>query len=40
MALAYADDVNLISDIRTIEKNSDVLLNACKEIVLIVYTWK
>ena len=29
--LAYADDVNLIgNDIRTIERNADVLLNACK----------
>ena len=28
--LAYADDVNLIGeDIRTIERNADVLLNAC-----------
>ena len=31
--LAYADDVNLIGDdIRTIEINADVLLNACKDI--------
>ena len=31
--LAYADDVNLIrDDIRTIERNADVLLNACKDI--------
>ena len=30
---AYAVDVNLIGDnIRTIERNSDVLLNACKDI--------
>ena len=30
--LAYADDVNLTGDdIRTIERNPDVLLNACKE---------
>ena len=30
--LAYADDVNLIGDdIRTIERNADVLLNACKK---------
>ena len=30
--LAYADDVNLIGDdIRTIERNADVLLNACKD---------
>ena len=28
--LAYADDVNLIDDdIRAIERNADVLLNAC-----------
>ena len=33
--LAYADDVNLIGDdIRTIERNADVLLNACKDIGL------
>ena len=31
--LAYADDVILIGDdIRTIERNADVLLNACKDI--------
>ena len=31
--MAYADDVNLIGDdIRTIERNADVLLNACKDI--------
>jgi len=31
--LAYVDDVNLIgNDIRTIERNADVLLNACKDI--------
>ena len=30
--LAYVDDVNLIvDDIRTIERNADVLLNACKD---------
>ena len=34
--LAYADDVNLIDDIRTIERNADVLLNACKDIGLAV----
>ena len=39
--LAYADDVNLIGDdIRTIEKNRDVLLNACKGIGLAVNTGK
>ena len=36
LILAYADDVNLIYDIRTIEINSDVLLNACKDIGLAV----
>ena len=36
-ALAYAYDVNLIDDdIRTIERNADVLLNACKDIGLAV----
>ena len=35
--LAYADDVNLIGDdIRTIERNADVLLNACKDVGLAV----
>jgi Reverse transcriptase (RNA-dependent DNA polymerase). len=34
--LAYADDVNLIGDIRTIERNADVLLNACQNIGLPV----
>ena len=35
--LAYADDVNLIGDdIRTIKRNADVLLNACKDIGLAV----
>ena len=44
--LAYADDVNVIGDdIRTIERNADVLLNACKDIGLAVNigklsTWK
>ena len=43
--LTYADDVNLIGDdIRTIERNSDMLLNACKDIGLAVNTklstWK
>ena len=37
--LAYADDVNLIGDdIRTTERNTDVLLNACKDIGLAVNT--
>ena len=28
--LAYGDDINLIgNDIKTIERNADVLLNAC-----------
>ena len=35
--LAYADDVNLMGDyIRTIERNTAVLLNACKDIGLAV----
>ena len=35
--LAYADDVNFIGDdIRTIERNADVLLNACKDIGIAV----
>ena len=39
--LAYADDFNLIGDdIRTIERNADVLLNACKDIGLAVNTGK
>ena len=33
--LVYADDLNLIrDDIRTIERNADVLMNACKDISL------
>jgi len=32
--LAYADNANLIGDIKTIERNADVLLNTCKDIVL------
>jgi hypothetical protein len=37
--LAYADDVKVIGDdIRTIERNSVVLLNACKDIGLAVNT--
>ena len=39
--LAYTDDVNLIGDnIRTIEINSVVLLNAFKDIGLAVNTGK
>ena len=35
--LTYADNVNLIGDdIRTRERNADVLLNACKDIGLAV----
>ena len=35
--LAYADDVNLIGDdFRTVERNADVLLNACKDVNLAV----
>ena len=37
--LAYAD-VNVIGDIRTIERNAYVLLNACKDINLAVNTGK
>ena len=39
--LAYADDVSLIGDdIRIIERNSDVLLNACVDIGVAVNTGK
>ena len=45
--LAYVDDVNVIGDdirtiehIRTIERNADMLLNACKDIGLAVNTGK
>ena len=39
--LAYANDVNLIcDDIRTIERNADVLLHVCKDIGLAVNTGK
>ena len=39
--LAYADDVNLIGDdIRTITRNTDVLLNECKDFGLAVNTEK
>ena len=39
--LAYADDVNLIgNDIRTIQRNVEVLLNACSDIGLAVNTKK
>ena len=39
--LNYADDVNLIGDdFRKIERNADVLLNACKDIGLSVNTGK
>ena len=39
--MAYADGVNLIGDdIRTIEINADVLLNAFKDIGLAVNTAK
>ena len=37
--LAYADDVNLIDDIRTIERNADVS-NISKNITLAVNTRK
>ena len=36
-AFPHADDVNLISyDVRTIERSTDMLLNACKGIGLAV----
>ena len=39
--LAYEGDVNLIGDdIRNVERNADVLLNACKDIDLAVNTGK
>ena len=39
--LAYSDYVNLKDyDIRTIERNAGVLLNACKDICLAVNTRK
>ena len=39
--LTYADDVNLVGDdIRTIESNADVFINACKSIGLEVNTGK
>ena len=39
--LTYADDVHLIiDDIETIERNVDVLLNACKIIGLAINTTK
>ena len=39
--MAYADDVNLIGDnIRTIERNAEVILNAFKDIGLAVNTRK
>ena len=38
---AYADNVNLIGDdIRTIKRNAEVLLTACKDIGLAVNTGK
>ena len=39
--MTYADDANLIGDdIRTVERNADMLLNACKVIGLAVNTGK
>ena len=39
--LDNADHIHLIvDDIRTIERNADVLLNACKDISLAVNTGK
>ena len=38
---AYADDVNLIGNgIGTIERKANVILNACKDIGLVVNTEK
>ena len=35
--LAYADDVNLVDNcIRTVERNANLLINACNEIGLAV----
>ena len=34
--LAYVNNVDLTSDIRILERNADVLLNACKDIGLEV----
>ena len=37
MVLAYEDDVNLIdADIRTVKRNADMLLKACKNIDLAI----
>ena len=37
--MAYDDDVNLIvDDIRTIERNVEMILNTCKDIGLVVNT--
>ena len=38
--LDYAHDINVIDDDMTIERNADVLLNACKDIGLAVNTGK
>ena len=38
--LGYADYINVISDIRTIKRNAEVLLIACKDIGLAVNTGK
>ena len=39
--MAYVSDVDLIGDdIRTIERNKNMLLNACKDIGLAVNTGK
>ena len=41
LVLAYADDVNLMGDdVSTIERNVEVLLNACKDIGLAENTGK
>ena len=39
--LAYVDDLNLVGNyIRSIERNTNVLLNTCKNIGLAVNTGK
>ena len=39
--LAYADDVNLIGDeIRALQRNTDLLLNACNDIGFAVIAYK
>ena len=40
LVLFCCSNVNLISDIRIIERNADVLLNSCKDIGLAVHIGK